>query len=202
MSIDASFSRVTFPALKTTAHDAAEQSSRASGHAAGYAAGLKAAAEEIAAQTARQEEALADAIAEGEARIDAAVAVLRAASDALNNRTVPLLTEAQDALAAAAMELAEAIIGRELRDSETSAASAVHRALDGVDPALVLVVRLNPDDLAALDPQTRSATGVSFTADASLDRGNAVTEFADGYLDARIATALQRAKAAILEVGP
>lgn len=202
MSIDASFSRVTFPTLKTSAQDAVEVSSRAAGHAAGYAAGLRAAAEEMAAQAALQEEALAEAIAEGRARIDAAVATLNAAAEALNQRTIPLLAEAQDALAATAIDLAEAVIGRELSDSDTSATSAMHRALAGVDPALVHLVRLHPDDLAALDADTISAAGVSFTADASLSRGDAVTEFADGYLDARITAALERARAAILEVGP
>ena len=113
-----------------------------------------------------------------------------------------MLSEAQDAIAATAIELAEAIIGRELSDEQTAAASALHRALTDVDPAIVHLVRLNPDDLAALDEQTIAATGVTFAADASLGRGDAITEFADGYLDARISSALERARSAILEVGP
>ncbi|MHA6669649.1 FliH/SctL family protein [Homoserinimonas sp. A447] len=202
MSIDASFLPVSFPALRNSAQDAGDLRSRVSGHAAGYAAGLNAAADDLAAQKAEQEAALADAIAAGQARMDEAVAVLNAATVALERRTVPRLQEAQDAIAATAIELAEAIIGRELQGSDTSARSALQRALSDVDPALVNVVRLNPGDLAALDQQTILAAGVTFVADAALERGDAVTEFADGYLDARVSAALERARDAIFEEGP
>lgn len=201
MSIDASFLPATFPALRN-ADATSDARTRAAGHAAGYAAGLRAAAADIAAQAAEQEAAVAAAIAAGEARVDEAVAVLTAAAQALSRRTVPVVAEAQDAIAVTAIELAEAVIGRELSNEQTSASSALHRALAEVDSALVLVVRLNPTDLASLDEQTVLATGVTFTADATLARGDAVTEFADGYLDARVSSALERARAALLEEGP
>jgi len=66
----------------------------------------------------------------------------------------------------------------------------------------VQVVRLNPSDLAALDPSTIEAAGVALAADPSLARGDAVTEFSNGFLDARISTALARARAAIEEARP
>ncbi len=71
------------------------------------------------------------------------------------------------------------------------------RALARADSTTVRVVRMNPVDLAGLDEDTIAATGVLFAPDDSLDRGDAVTEFEVGYLDARISTALARAKAAI-----
>ena len=202
MSIEASFSPVSYPALRNNAQAKIELQSRTSGHTAGYAAGLQAAAADMAAQTARHEVALAEALADGQARIDAALAVLAAAAEALTRRTVPVITEAQDAIAATAVELAEAIIGRELDSAETSSRSALQRALADVDPALVLVVRMNPEDLASLDEDTILGAGVTLTADAALGRGDAVSEFADGYLDARVSSALERARAAILEEGP
>ncbi len=201
MSIDAAFSPVTFPSLKKDAPSSDELKSRASGHSAGYAAGLRAAADEVAAQEARRDAELAQALAEAEARISRAIAVLNAAAEALERRTIPTLAEAQDAIAATAVELAEAIIGRELSDGETSARSALHRALADVDPELVQVVRLNPEDLEILDWQGKLVKGVTFEADATLPRGDAVTEFEDGYLDARVASALTRARQAILGAG-
>lgn len=201
MSIDATFSPVSFPSLRGTAPTADDRRSRASGHAAGYAAGLRAAADEVAEQSARQEAALAQALAEGEARIDAAVAVLAAASEALVQRTLPVITEAQDAIAATAIDLAEAIIGRELAHEDTSARSALQRALAEVEPDRVHLVRLNPADLAVLEEQGILTTGVTFVADSTLGRGDAITEFEDGYLDARVSTALARARSAILEEG-
>jgi flagellar assembly protein FliH len=201
MSIDATFSRVNFPALNRGAPTTEDVKSRASGHSAGYAAGLRAAADDIAAHEARREAELAEKLAEGEARIAATIAVLTAASEALERRTLPVLATAQDAIAATAVELAEAIIGRELSDSETSALSALHRALADIELDLVQVVRLNPQDLEFLDWQGKLTPGVTFEADATLARGDAVTEFEEGYLDARVASALVRARRAILEVG-
>jgi flagellar assembly protein FliH len=202
MSIDASFSPASFPALRNNAQADIEMKARAAGHAAGYAAGMQSAAADVAAEAARRDAAVNEAIADGTARVDRAVAVLAAAAQALTRRTVPVVAEAQDAIAATAIELAEAIIGRELAFDETSARSALERALADVDPALVHVVRMHPADLAALDAATIQATGVTFAADASLGRGDAITEFEDGYLDARVSSALQRARAAILEEGP
>jgi flagellar assembly protein FliH len=201
MSIDASFSRVNFPSLNKGAPTAEDVKSRASGHSAGYAAGLRAAADDVAAQEERREAELAEALAAGEARVTAAIAVLTAASEALERRTLPVLAEAQDAIAATSIELAEAILGRELADSETSAVSALQRALADIELDLVQVVRLNPQDLEFLDWQGKLTPGVTFEADATLARGDAVTEFEEGYLDARVASALVRARRAIMEAG-
>jgi flagellar assembly protein FliH len=44
----------------------------------------------------------------------------------------------------------------------------------------------------------RAAAGVLFSADASIARGDAIAMLPFGYLDARIATAVARARAAIL----
>jgi len=58
---------------------------------------------------------------------------------------------------------------------------------------------MNPADLATLGPDVLAAAGVTFTPDATLARGDAMTQFPDGYLDARIGSALARVKAAIEE---
>ena len=197
MSIDTEFSRVTFPALRSDDTDPFDVQARASGHAAGYAAGLRAASQEIAERTARLDAEHEASMLHGRARVDRAVAVLTAAARALEERTVPVIELSQDAIAASAIELAEAIIGSELSRDGTSARTAVARALGGVDAKTVHVVRMNPVDLSALDDAAIAATGVAFAADESLARGDAVTEFAVGYLDARVSTALARAKAAL-----
>ncbi|HAM25368.1 MAG TPA: hypothetical protein DCP11_01320 [Microbacteriaceae bacterium] len=200
MSIDTEFSRVTFPALRSDDTDPFDVQARASGHAAGYAAGLRAASQEIAERTARLDAEHEASMLHGRARVDRAVAVLTAAARALEERTVPVIELSQDAIAASAIELAEAIIGSELSRDGTSARTAVARALGGVDAKTVHVVRMNPVDLSALDDSAIAAiaaTGVAFAADESLARGDAVTEFAVGYLDARVSTALARAKAAL-----
>lgn len=196
MSLD--FLPVTFPSLSTAGRERADADSRAAGHAAGYAAGLRAAGAELAGQRAALDAEHRAAISHERARTDRAIAVLAAAAAALDGRLLPIVSDAQDAIAASALDLAEAIIGAELADDERSAKAAVARVLSAVDPATVITVRLNPLDLGVLDEAVRASAGVHFTADASVARGDALADLPVGYLDARIGTAVARARAAIL----
>ena len=208
------FSAVTFPSLRDERASGAD-GSQARGHAAGYTAGLRAAAAEVDARIARLDAEQAAAVGHGQARVDRAVALLTAAATALHERTVPVVQEAEDTLVATALELAEAILGHSLGDADASARAALGRALaSGAvgEPgatmstgALGIVrphsVRMHPDDLALIDLVTRADAGVDFTADSGLARGDAIAEFPDGFLDARIGTALARAKAALIGAG-
>jgi len=217
MSTDATFSRLNFPELNTgaknfskvaytelrsddEAQERAFEQAKVRGHAAGYTAGMREGAEMMRERQLALEQDHAAMMADGRARVQQAVAALAAATRALEERAAPVLAAAQNTLAAAAMELAEAILGHELSDGDASARSALTRALAGVDASRVHTVRMNPADLTMLAPETRSHAGVNFSPDSSLAQGDAVTEFADGFLDARIGTALDRAKAALLEV--
>jgi flagellar assembly protein FliH len=210
LSARSNFSAVTFPSLQGE-RDAGDAAARARGHAAGYTAGLRAAAADVDARIARLDAEQDAAVRHGQARIDRAVTLLGAAAAALHERTVPVVQEAEDTLVATALELAEAILGHSLGDADASARAALGRALvSGATGATGTslttgplgtvrphAVRMNPDDLALLDLVTRAEAGVDFTADAGLARGDAIAEFPDGFLDARIGTALARAKAAL-----
>ena len=197
MSLD--FLPVSFPSLPATAQqEKADADSRAAGHAAGYAAGLRAAGAELAGQKAALDAEHRAALLHDGARTDRAIAVLSASARALDNRLLPVVTDAQDAIAASALDLAETIIGAELSDGERSAKAALGRALAVVDPATITTIRLNPLDLGVLNETVRAAAGVSFTADASIARGDAIADLPLGDLDARISTAVARARAAIL----
>lgn len=202
MSSSPEFATLSFPSLRTPVRDDTEDRARIGGHAAGYAAGLRAAEEDVATRVAALEAEHTATLLHLQARVDLSVSILNAAVVALHERTVPVLETAHAAIAEAAIQIAEAVVGSELGDSGTAAKSALVRALDSVDLTTVQTVRLNPDDLTALGEATLGAAGVTFTADPSLARGDAVTEFANGYLDARIATALARARTAIEEARP
>jgi flagellar assembly protein FliH len=78
-----------------------------------------------------------------------------------------------------------------------TARAAVARALDGLDRSLVVGVRLHPADLAALGDAT-AASSVPLIADARLARGDAEVDLPSGLVDARLVTALSRARAALL----
>jgi flagellar assembly protein FliH len=199
MSSDDGFATLSYPALRSPASESRDDQARVAGHAAGYAAGLREAEAHVAARIAELEADTAASIVHGRARVDLAVSVLGAAAAALDSRTVPVLETAHATLAESAMLIAEAVVASELGDAGAAARSALHRALDSVDVALVHSVRMNPSDLAVLGPEVLAAAGVTFVPDASLARGDAETRFPDGYLDARIGSALARVKTAIEE---
>ena len=198
MSRDTGFSRVIFPTIPSAQQTALDARTRAGGHAAGYAAGVRAASEEIAAHRSQLDAEHSASTRHNAARVDRVVALFAEAARALDRLVLPVLTEAQDAVAASAIDLAEAILGSELRNEERSAHAAVARALADVDRSIVYTVRMNPLDLEIIDEATRLSAGVSFTADSTMERGDAITELPDGYLDARIAVAVARARSAIL----
>ena len=195
---DPPFSAISFPVLRAVAGDGTVEAARVQGHAAGYTAGMRAAASDIAAQVARLEADHAARVWQVQAQLDRTVALLSAASHALDARTQPVLHEAEDTLLATALDLAEAVIGHQLSDGPSSARLALRRALDPSSPTRPNAVRMHPADLAVIDPAVLAATGVQFQADPSLARGDAVSEFADGFLDARIGTAFTRARDALL----
>jgi flagellar assembly protein FliH len=192
------FSAHSFPRLGDDVSAGFEEKARARGPATGYTDGLRAARSEVEARVRRLEADHAAVVAELRAKHEHAASVLAAATRALDERTVPVLADVHDSLAAAAIELTEAILGYELDDESRGARAARARALPEVDVDLVRVVRMHPDDLALIDTETRARAGVQFTADASLRQGDAVTDFPDGYLDARISTALDRSRNALL----
>lgn len=198
MSADAGFSTMAFPRLRIAQQERIDEQEHARGHAAGYAEGLRAAAREEEARAARHEAEHSIILRHAQAKVDRVLELLNAAALALDARTVPVLREAEATLVATALQLAEAVIGAELGNEEVSARRALARALEYADPAEIHTVRMHPDDLSVVAGETQALTGVRFSADLSLARGDAVTEFPDGYLDARIATALARARTALV----
>ncbi len=192
------FAAVSFPALRHINQDALDAQARAHGHATGYASGLRSAEVETARLRAELEATSAEELRREHARIDAAVEALDAAALALHNRTVPTVEQSQNVLAASAIELAEAILGYELQDGRGSAKAALARALDNAGPQTILAIRMNPVDVFQLDNANRTATMVEIVPDETIARGDAVADFSDGSLDARIQSALGRARAALL----
>jgi flagellar assembly protein FliH len=236
------FARVIYPSVSLPGSDAAtsrqahDARAEARGHAAGYAAGLRAAELELAARRAVLEAEHSDLLHRLQAATVSAVGALAASARALDARVAPVLDDAEEALVATAFELAEAVLGYELRASEPvdavspgadattrgagatdastrttdpapadprtgrTARAAVARALAVTDPGDVVTVRLHPADLAWLDAATLDsvAADVAFVADASLARGDAEAELRVGQVDARLGTALDRARTALL----
>lgn len=199
MILSSNFTAMAFPSIGDTERDQVLRDARVQGHAAGFAEGAAAArrdAEEAAAAAAASfiTQRLAAA-----AELKHQVAVLEAAANAMHKRAVPVLETMEHAIAGAALNIAETVIGLEMEHGETSVRAALARALNPVTPAPVHTVRLHPLDLAAL-PGDASAS-VKFVADPSLHRGDAVAEYTEGFLDARMSTALARIRESLLGDG-
>ncbi|TFD49308.1 hypothetical protein E3T33_00150 [Cryobacterium sp. TMT1-2-1] len=197
MSTDMAFSRVAFPNLGQDGREVIDEQSRARGHAAGYAEGLRLAATRMHEQSLRLEADHAAALRHAEAKADRMVELLAAAARALDASALPLIQGVEVAIVGSAVDLAEAVIGAELGDRESAARLALRRALDHEHAPEVHTVRMHPDDLELLGTEIAARAGVRFTADPQLARGDAMTEFGEGFLDARIGTALRRARAAL-----
>jgi flagellar assembly protein FliH len=196
-STDIPFSRAVFPALKNSRNATEDSLAYAHGHTAGYTAGLRQAFADAEERRSIMEAEHAALLSHSEARTGRVLAALAAAAAALDAAVVPVITEAQDTLAASALDLAEAILGLELSDADTAARAALARASAVPLPTGTRTVRMHPADLSVLDDHTRAAAGVVFVGDETLDRGDAFTEFETGYLDARIRTAMERARQAL-----
>ena len=195
------FTPVSFVPLQDNGREKAAAQGYTRGHSAGYTAGLRAAQAEAVARRERLEAEHAQALLAAQARLDAALTSLHVATDAINSLALPVLAEAQDVLLAASLELAEAVIGSALSDGDFAARTALSRVL--AQPAIpgVYAVHMHPADLDALDEESLVAAGVRFIPDTDLARGDAVAEFEHGRLDARIGTALARAKEALFAEG-
>lgn len=200
MSTEAGLRRVVFPDIQPATSSRKEDRGYTQGHAAGYAAGIRAAAAEqlrLQEQLQAEHRAMLDA---GRLAVAHAVRALEAAAAESRQRRGAVLEEAHDVLAAGAVELAEAILGYELNDGANTARAALARALaTASDGQTVTTVRLHPEDLAALAAvDVESVAGVELKADPALDRGDAIAEYPQGWLDARLGTAVDRAKEALL----
>ncbi|MCL2454517.1 MAG: flagellar assembly protein FliH [Micrococcales bacterium] len=174
---------------------AVREQARATGFAAGFAAGSREAARVAVAEAEATRQRVTEAEAARAAEHAQAMEALAAATRAVRASQVPTFDAVEQRLHVAALELAAAVIGSELSDAERSAQAALARVLT-TGTAGELVVRMNPRDADAVGG---TPEGMRVIVDPSLAHGDAVAEHADGEIDARISTALARARAALAE---
>jgi len=196
MSTSSSFAPLVFPEVATEVTGEIAERARVQGHAAGYAAGRREAAA-VLEQDRAALRAEADRVLAGDiARVRSAAAALDAAAASLLAHGTSAGAVADEAVLAAAVDIAELVLGRELADRPGSAVAAVRRALAAAGDAPVRLVRLHPDDLALVDGVAAEHPSLRFVADPALERGDAVADLRDGSIDARIGAALDRVRLA------
>jgi len=173
----------------------------ARGYAEGYAAGLRAAVPE---STRRETERTAHAEARqavDSAAIISALAALDHATSAWSARATQHRDEVWASLAATSIELAAVILGSAVLDVEAAARAAIERVLAHEEADTLTRVRVNPLDLATVTEHLSATQGeaVPLIGDARIARGDALGDFVDGELDARLTTALDRCRALLAE---
>lgn len=185
----------------------ARERATAEGYAAGWAEGLQAGRDALGEQ---ERQAAADqrrADAERRAALNQAVSALRAATDRLAEQNVALTEELEHTSLALALHIAEAVVDREIRLGH-AAAEAVSRALAHVPEQVPLTVRLHPDDYrtltagAPLTDAVPQASGwdVTLAPDPSLEPGDAVAQWQDTTVDARLSRAWERVREVLGDV--
>lgn len=211
----ASFTQTRLVALNNDSVQEAERQARAQGYAAGYAAGARAAAHE---GDVLREQLHAQAVAERrdrDDRLSAAVLALDAAIAAADARITPVLQESRTTLYALAFDLASTIIGVEISQTSTEtpvrngALWALERVLAEPIDAPEFTVRMHPMDVAALQAHWdkvveqlgETAMRMHLMADYSLQSGDAIADLPHGFLDARLSSALERARTTLRECG-
>jgi flagellar assembly protein FliH len=179
----------------------------AAGYTAGWSVGYHAASVEVAAQRKKRDQRDAQRRQKLHDDAVAAIDVLSRAANAARQRTLPVIEEASRDLVLKSVELAEAIIGRQLADARASAQVALDKAL--ADPELcaeAVQIRLSQQDyqvIQTVNAESEGAfalpEGVVLTADSSLMPGDVMCVLTEGYLDARISTALARVRQTIID---
>lgn len=182
----------------------AKEAGRTAGYAEGWAQGQRAAA--VVAQAALEQAAAAEQAydARRAAALAQGVAALGRAAESLENSQLPTLHQLQELILSHALELAEAILGRELTDSQDRGTDAVRRAISVAPVQGEITVRLHPDDYrnimgSALDAEySYHGRPVHLRSDPTLRPGDAIAETGSTTVDASIAHAIQRAKEVLM----
>jgi flagellar assembly protein FliH len=178
----------------------AKDAARTAGYAEGWAQGQRAAAQ---AAQANQDQAVAAAQAHEARRAAAlaqAVSAVGRSASALEAQLMPTVAELQELILGHAVELAEAILGRELAEAEGRGADAVRRAFAAAPDGGEISIRLHPDDYRNIMGSATDADysyegrPVRLRPDPAIRPGDAMAETGSTTVDASIATALQRAR--------
>ncbi len=145
------------------------------------------------------QEGLRNAEAETRASTDAYAVSLEALLAKLDERMTLAAEELAEHTTALALEIAEAILGRELSTTTNPGVEALARCMRVAPETGDIIAHLHPDD-AALLGESSQIQGRTLTVipDPLLERGDAVVKVDETMLDGRILKALERVAEVLL----
>jgi len=117
-------------------------------------------------------------------------------ADAFAAREATARADIEDQVVAAAMQIAEVLVGHVLAEPDGRGRDAIARALALAPVHGDIVARLHPADIAVLgDPETLSPGRVlAIVPDPTLSPGDCIIDVAACRIDARISAAIERAR--------
>jgi flagellar assembly protein FliH len=193
----------TLEAVVAQAAAAAGDEARAAGWDTGHRAGLEAARREARVLLDAELEAVAqrerEERQERAAQWVEALDRLQRAAVELEQRQAPAIEELHHAGAVLAVELAEVLVGHHLTVGDCAAIDAVERALALAPREAAAVVRMHPDDVAALPVLDAVLPGrrVKVVADPGIEPGGCVVDAGERRIDAQLGAAIERVRAVL-----
>jgi flagellar assembly protein FliH len=117
-------------------------------------------------------------------------------AEALAAREATAFADIEDQVVAAAVRIAEVIVGRELAQPDDHGRDAIARALALAPVHGDVTVRLHPADIAVMGDPASLAPGrvLVIVPDPSLTPGDCIVAVASCRIDARVGAALERAR--------
>jgi flagellar assembly protein FliH len=154
------------------------------GYEDGFQAGLAAGAQEAQARNAQAETAVA-----------AALMALESAAAQLATRQAAGVADVEQRVTALALQIAQAVIGREVATSPTAGRDAIMRALQLAPEGTAAIVRLNPADLDTVGELGRiTDRDISLVPDPTVEQGGCILEAGPCRIDAQVGPALDRVR--------
>jgi flagellar assembly protein FliH len=174
------------------------------GYAHGWSQGLREARESMQAQAAAARAEVAAERARARAELSTLLSTLAAAAAELQAEANRAAERDENAILVAAVEIAEALVGHQLRDVTAETISALARALRLAPGAEPVTLRLNADVYQQLSSDGFSAvldsvletTGrsIAFAPDSGLAVGDVIAVSSATTVDARISEGIRRVR--------
>ncbi len=188
-------------AIRAAAWEEGLAEGRREGHAAGRAEGFEVGRAEgrAAGYEDGRAAAIADADAQVRAELESAFVALDAAARGFVDAETVSLASIESTVVDLALQIAEAVLERELVVATDPGRDALRRALALAPEHGAVLARLHPSDVESLGDLAELAPGraIEVVADAGVGRGGAVVEVGAARIDARLDTALDRVKGAL-----
>ena len=154
------------------------------GYEDGFAAGLASGTQEGQARAAQAGTA-----------VNAALVALESAAAQLATRQAAGVADVEQRVTALALQIAQAVVGREVATSPTAGRDAIMRALQLAPDGTPATVRLNPADLDTVGELGRiTDRDIALVPDPAVEQGGCILEAGPCRIDAQVGPALDRVR--------